>query len=771
MLRRLSVRTRLIAVLAVPLLLLLAVAAPELIERRQAASEAERAGALAEAAGDLAATIDALQSERTSSAALRAGSAEAAASVEADRAVTDASIATSQLALARIASRAPDLEPAAITVSDELRSMRDVRSATDLAASIVPWVDPFAPALDALLDLQEDIGAAVAEAGMGGGLVEVALLARSKEAASTQAAQLAAAGAWGELRGDQVRILTTLRADEEAFRTAYLASAPVGERIERRSAVGAGAATTSGRIVDAVVREESIAALGDLDTWVELAAGRQAVLRAVELDQAADALQATARVGADARQASTAYLALAGGGLLLALGLALLAARSITQPLRRLTAAADHLAGERLPRLVEALRHPSDEDERYLSAAMQAVEVRSDDELGHLATAFNAVQSVAVEVAGQQSALLRKGISDLYVNLARRNQALIERQIQLLDRLEGGEQDPEVLEHLYLLDHLATRMRRNAESLLVLAGAESGTRRARPVPAIDAVRAALSEVEDYHRVEIADLPGATLHGPAVSDVAHILAELIENATSFSPPESTVRIEAVLGAGGYQLTITDRGVGLEPEQLEEMNAILHAPPVTGLALGRSLGCLVAGRLAARHGITVRLRHGDPCGVVAHVVVPTSLLVVDEPSVAPVADPPDEDATSGTAVSDPWLDDWGSPAAAAPQPVDRPRGGASRIEAPQAHAPASLRDTVPTGAHLEAGLLELLDGAGHRPLVEPPVAALLGRAGDAAAVAGRAVARRSPDEVRALLSRYRSGLRAGRDRGGAAEEDPT
>ena len=193
---------------------------------------------------------------------------------------------------------------------------------------------------------------------------------------------------------------------------------------------------------------------------------------------------------------------------------ALAAARSITRPLRELTEAADHLAEERLPQLVDALRHPVDDDEHYLSAAIEPIAVRSDDELGHLAQAFNAVQSVAVDVAAEQATLLKKGISDLYVNLARRNQALLDRQIQLLDQLEREEQDTEVLEHLYLLDHLATRMRRNAESLLILAGAESGPRRSKPVEVVDVVRAAVSEVEEYERVELGTLAAATLHGPA-----------------------------------------------------------------------------------------------------------------------------------------------------------------------------------------------------------------------------------------------------------------
>ena len=194
---------------------------------------------------------------------------------------------------------------------------------------------------------------------------------------------------------------------------------------------------------------------------------------------------------------------LAGSGLLLALGLALAAARSITRPLRELTEAADHLAEDRLPKLVDALRHPVEDDEHYLTAALEPIAVRSDDELGHLAHAFNAVQSVAVDVAAEQATLLKKGISDLYVNLARRNQALIDRQIQLLDQLEAGRAGrrgarapvparPPGHPH-------APQRREPARSW---PASESGPRRSKPIDVVDVVRAALSEVEEYERVDL-----------------------------------------------------------------------------------------------------------------------------------------------------------------------------------------------------------------------------------------------------------------------------
>ena len=442
-------------------------------------------------------------------------------------------------------------------------------------------------------------------------------------------------------------------------------------------------------------------------------AARQQVLREVEGTRATEALLAIDAVEASARQSSTAYLVLAGSALLLALALALAAARSITRPLRELTDAADDLATERLPKLVDALRQPIDDDQD-MAAALEPIAVRTDDEIGRLAHAFNAVQLVAVDVAAEQSLLLKKGISDLYVNLARRNQALIDRQIQLLDQLEAEEQDTEVLQHLYLLDHLATRMRRNAESLLILAGSESGPRRSKPIEVVDVVRAALSEVEDYERIELGSLAAATLHGPSGSDVAHLVAELLENATQFSPPDSAVRVDGAMTAGTYQIVITDHGVGMRQEQLDELNEVLRDPPVTGLALGRALGCLVAARLAARHGITVRLRSTEGEGVAAYVILPQHLLVEEQGEARPTPAPP--------------------PVAAAPVPEADPDEASVLAER---HAPpARLSDALPARSEFDAGIQALLDREGEPTLVEPPLATR--QAGGRSRRRGRAVA---------------------------------
>jgi signal transduction histidine kinase len=495
------------------------------------------------------------------------------------------------------------------------------------------------------------------------------------------------------------------------------------------------------------------------------------------------------------------YAVLVGGGLLAAAALALVTARSITGPLRDLTSAADELATNRLPALLDVLRDPGDADERYLAATAEPLEVRSEDELARLAQAFNSVQAVAVQVASQQAELLRRGISDLYVNLARRNQSLIERQIQLLDRLEATEQDPEVLENLFLIDHLATRMRRNAESLLVLAGADSSPRRARPIDVVDVVRSACSEVEDFERVSLGDLATATVGASAVTDVAHILAELLDNALQLSSPGTSVRIDGRRSGGGYQLTITDQGVGIPAAKMAQLNRLLERPPVTGLALGRSLGCLVAARLAARHGIGVRLRAGDGGGVAAVVTLPRSIITIDADAPPRHPDPamlaaldaqvpvspvtPVVPAVSvGPVASQVGPVEPEAPATCGPAPLPPADPWPASVAADE--RPQRLRDALPGAAAFDQGLQTLLDDTGPVGLVEPPVgpAAPAGGPGRRALprrVPGAAPAadvgtqapevrvRRSPDEVRSLLSTYRAGQRAGRASGRRREED--
>ena len=193
--------------------------------------------------------------------------------------------------------------------------------------------------------------------------------------------------------------------------------------------------------------------------------------------------------------------------------------------------------------------------------------MKGRDEVAQLAHAISEIQQVTIDVAEEQGDLLRRGISDIFVNLARRNQSLLDRQIDFIDQLESREENPDQLENLFRLDHLATRMRRNAESLLVLAGAEPTRRRGRPVEIADVLRVAMGEIEDFSRIQLMAVDSSTVAGSVAVDLAHLMSELMENATQFSPPELDVEVVGYrIADDSYQLTLADQGIGMSAEQI-------------------------------------------------------------------------------------------------------------------------------------------------------------------------------------------------------------
>jgi signal transduction histidine kinase len=315
--------------------------------------------------------------------------------------------------------------------------------------------------------------------------------------------------------------------------------------------------------------------------------------------------------------------------------LSLLMARSMVKSLRVLREAANDVADRQLPGVVERLANLQPNDKLDFASESTPISVRSRDEIGQVSDAFNSVHRVAVSVATEQAAL-RKSVGDMFLNLARRNQALIDRQLELIDDLERSEADPDRLEELFRLDHLATRMRRNAEDLIVLSGAKPARRWSQPVPLADVIRAALAEVEDYTRVELLPIEELGVVGQAVGDVVHLLAELIENATAFSPPGTKVHVAGQAVSNGYVVEIEDRGIGMSDQELMEANDRLANPPTIDLALSQRLGLFVVGRLASRYGIKVQLRHSWYDGITALVLLPDTLIVrmqSSEPEAVP------------------------------------------------------------------------------------------------------------------------------------------
>jgi signal transduction histidine kinase len=358
-----------------------------------------------------------------------------------------------------------------------------------------------------------------------------------------------------------------------------------------------------------------------IDSLIENTEGTAAI--ASSLNRAAEHLQAdvaTIRAAADQEAADAAaqtnfVLAITGLALLLGGVVTVVASRSITQPLTRLIGSAETMATKDLPAAVKhILETPPGEDVELPDVG--EVEGSGGIEVGEMADALNTVQRSAVGLAVEQ-AVLRRNIADAFVNLGRRNQNLMNRLLQSITDMEKREPDPDLLEQLFGLDHLATRMRRNAESLVILAGGTSRRQWSAPVPIGQVVRGAFGEVEHYERAEIVHLDEALITGSTVVEVTHLVAELLENAITYSPPTRRVEIRGTARSNGYELTIVDRGLGMKPEELALANSRVSGDESFTVAPSRYLGHYVIGRQASRLGVRVVLHETPGGGITASI----------------------------------------------------------------------------------------------------------------------------------------------------------
>ncbi|MFF7278981.1 nitrate- and nitrite sensing domain-containing protein [Streptomyces griseorubiginosus] len=513
----------------------------------------------------------------------------------------------------------------------DLDTLNKIRSdAYDTKGNATQTVESYHRLITHLLDLSQDMAEATSNPDMIQRTRALAAFSSAKEYASIQRAVLAAAlpannTSLGNLtENDRLYAQGALDSEESelsSFRSIY--GDDDAEELLKPIEDGNSTIEASDQYASrAFGRPEGLA---DLDRrsykdWVDDSSTKIQQMGNIEHTLLED-MEQKAR---ELRSATERDAIIAGALILIVLGVSLVGAfvvaRSMIRSLRRLQETATKVAQDRLPELVKQL---SESDPQDVDTSVESVGVHSRDEIGRVAAAFDDVHREAVRLAAEQ-ALLRGNVNAMFTNLSRRSQGLIQRQLSLISELESREADPDQLSSLFKLDHLATRMRRNGENLLVLAGEEPGRRWTRPVPLVDVLRAAASEVEQYERIELAAVPTTEVAGRVVNDLVHLLAELLENATSFSSPQTKVKVTGhALPDGRVLIEIHDTGIGLSPEDLAAINERLASPPTVDVSVSRRMGLFVVGRLSQRHGIRIQLRPSDSGGTTALVMLPVDV----------------------------------------------------------------------------------------------------------------------------------------------------
>ncbi|MCW0216103.1 MAG: nitrate- and nitrite sensing domain-containing protein [Pseudonocardia sp.] len=631
--RNWNLATKLIAVGLVPTLLALVLGVLRIADQAGVAQDLGTGNRLLEIRQQLSVGADALRTERNAAVLFVAGNRTGdRAAVEAASAGTDAALDAARQALADPVAQGSATTTALQQADGGFTQLPVLRTATlnsPIRADDV--LNQYTDIIQRADVLEHALLRQAFNTDAGGGLADaLSATTSASEALALQHTAIAGALVARQL-GDQTR--NAITSSDVAYRNAF-ADYQVSLRPEQLARYG-NFATDGANVAREQIRTAVLATpvgdppVGDGPAWD---AAYQQSAQVVEASAAGVENELTTSSAAAQEQASnqagvnSVILML---GLLIGIAIIALLARSLIRSLRILRRSALDVAERRLPAAVESMRSGN-----AINAIVEPVPLSGRDEVGQVARAFDAVHGQAVRLAADQAAL-QANVSNMFVNLSRRSQALVERQLQLIEQLESNEQDPDQLSNLFQLDHLATRMRRNSENLLVLAGTDLAKRNVAPVPVVDVLRAAVSEIEQYQRIVVQTPPTATIAGRAASDIVHLLAELLDNATNFSPPDSQVVMSTIrLDDGSLLVEIADRGVGMADSELSEANQRLSGPNAVDVSASRRMGLFVVGRLATRHGLAIRLGStpidGGGGGLTATVTVPSALVPSAEPA---------------------------------------------------------------------------------------------------------------------------------------------
>lgn len=616
-----GIRPRLVAVLLVPTIAALGLGALRVQAAVSESAEAARAESIAAVLPDSFRLAVQLTVER------EANSADLAAlSLAEVRAVTDDDVAAWRAHLPRIDHTGnPALQRDLTTIVGALDGLADLRKRADDPQRRKQAQSEYTTTLNLLIGLSnrlprldDDTVYRHADA--------LSTIRTASEALGTQRVLMGKSLSADRIDADDLTALTRAQTDWATASGAFYARTSTAAQASFDE-ITAGTSAEGSRDVPMLQAVDKVVSTGDISSpkmslseWQKVSAAFVSRMLGVIVQAASDLADEVTAHREAAQRAAVQNALIVFLVLLAALAVAMFAARSIVRPLGQLRLAALDIANQKLPARVRQLEQADEQVE----VSVEPLGIGHRDEIAEVAEAFDAVHAEAIRLAGEQTQM-RANVNRMFVNLSRRSQSLVERQLSLIDRLEANEQDPDDLANLFRLDHLATRMRRNDESLLVLAGGDTGQASRGDVPVLDVLRAACSEIEQFARVEIDSNDTAMFQGQVAGDLVHLLAELIENATNFSPPDTPVVVRTGRGvpAGSLTVEVRDIGIGMTLGELAAANAKLQRTRGLDADVARMMGLVVVSRLAARHGLSVELGSNSPQGVIARVQLPATV----------------------------------------------------------------------------------------------------------------------------------------------------
>ncbi|MER7439690.1 sensor histidine kinase [Micromonospora avicenniae] len=631
-LRDVRIRSKLALILVVPVAAVVALAAVRLVSVGQGAYEATQARELTQLGVDVSALTQDLHLERMAAAAYLAAPQRQADTYNLRVRQTQQRVEAYRAERKRIGDVPAAVRDRLVAIDAHLDTLDSTRQevADRRQMAVAEAMLRYGVILDDLVAYGDGLAQLPGGERISDSRRAVAAFARAKASVAEEEAVAFSALSAGQLDEEQFSsFVATLTSQQEALLAFSLAADPEkralvnstvsGDAVGLADRVAADISRSVGQrpLVTAQDATSAIGAVNDLMRWAEMQLENSLVAQ-------------TEQLRSDVIQQAVLESVLVLLTLVIAITLAVVLARSLNGSLRRLREGALSVANHDLPDAVARLQNMGSVGEGGVDEIVQQVRdpinLSNRDEVGQVASAFNVVHREAVRVAAEQAAL-RTSVSAMFLNLARRSQTLVDRMIGELDAIERGEEDPKRLAQLFELDHLATRMRRNDENLLVLAGADSAVPRRDDALLVDVLRAAQSEVELYNRIEFGTVDtDISVAAHAVNDVVRLVAELLDNATRFSPPTTIVVADGRRIRDYVLIQIEDRGLGLTDEQLDSLNRRLAAPPTVDVAAFRLMGLAVVSRLASRYGIRVELRRNVEGGTVAQVTLPNSTVVL-------------------------------------------------------------------------------------------------------------------------------------------------